>query len=329
MEVQTIASIDDGGSTKEITTEVIDVKGYMYAEDGSFLEHIEGSDNAFLAKSYSKSEDKYKYNTKPDDLNISHSDFTYISYVVMHESTTNEKELRCIAYASYNRSVVAGKTWRNLLSSSYSSVPNKQELLDENNTKFKLARRAVIYVLAKNADITNGAEFWDGTDFLAWGDSESNPYGGIGQNKFDEYKFIEIPNDIYNTFLTNSGLSVSYKDNDKHRLEDCRGSHKHTSIQKDSGKKDEKGKPIFAETNKKIKYNIPAQEFKEKKYRTCSGDFYYADNSTGASQTYGISATITAGKSIFWKRVKERLTQGAAGVCSNFDCITHHEKKTE
>lgn len=328
MDVETIVSLDDGSSTKETTIEIIDAKGYIYAEDGSFLEHREGSDNAFLAKSYSEnaasSTNKYRYNVEPEDLEILHKDFTYIAYVVMYEGTDDEEELKCIAFASYNRSKTVGKTWKQLLATGYSSVSNKQELKDTIKiSKAKLARKAVISVLLEEDDMTDGAEFWDGTDFLAWGDSESNPYGKIGQNKFDEYKFIEIPSGVYDTYLDSQKKAVYYKDNDKHTIDECEGSHTHISKEKEVKKKDG---TTEKQIDKKIKYDIPAKEFEEAKYRTCNNDFYYDGNTTGAKQLKGISATIAAGQSIFWKITKERLTTGESGICKNQNCNVHHKK---
>lgn len=51
----------------------------------------------------------------------------------------------------------------------------------------------------------------------------------------------------------------------------------------------------------KLKYEIPEAVFKDKdNWKT--GDFYYE---TGVKTIYGIIATITAGKSIFWKLSKK------------------------
>ncbi|MEG0900417.1 MAG: hypothetical protein RSF40_12015, partial [Oscillospiraceae bacterium] len=116
--------------------------------------------------------------------------------------------------------------------------------------------------------------------------------------------------------------SATYPDKDKHKKDECQGDHEHTSIKKEI--KGEDGKLINIEANKKIKYSIPAQEFKERKYRTCIGDFYYAENESGKKQTYGISATIAAGKSIFWKLTKVRLTEGTVGICADANCKIHH-----
>ena len=253
---------------------------------------------------------------KENDENITHSDFCYIAYVVKMESgETDFKELKCIAYTSFNRSKTVETSWKQLLSTSYSSVPAKKQMKDSlEDDKSKLTRKALFYVLNAETDLTNGAEFWDGTDFLAWGNSETNPYNKLGQNKFDEYKFVEIPKDIYDSFVSANGTSSRYGDKGNHTEETDKGTHEH--IKKKEKKKildkDKKpvlgkdGKPTFEEVEvpSKIKYAIPAADFENQDYWK-SGNFYY---DTGANKTYGISGTVNAGKSIFWKRTKTRLT---------------------
>ncbi|WP_204353278.1 hypothetical protein [Pedobacter yulinensis] len=264
------------GSAKIFTT---DREKYEAAAAASKWEDI--NDETFLVKY--------------DEKALSHSDFRYISYIVHHESgETDIRELRCIAFTSYNRSETTKRTWRALLASGYSSVPSKQELADENDEKSKLARYAVLDVLHGLEDLTNGAEFWDGTDFLAWGNSEQNPYNKLGQNKFDEYKFIEIPKAIYDDFLAAQGVtSTTYGDSGNHNTQNDPGTHEHVTV------KDRRGRE-----KAKIRYQIPAADFEDQQYWT-SGSFYYE---TGVRTPNGISATITAGKSIFWKITPTRLT---------------------
>jgi hypothetical protein len=63
--------------------------------------------------------------------------------------------------------------------------------------------------------------------------------------------------------------------------------------------REKKGKKTIYEN--KLKYEIPEAVFKDKNnWKT--GDFYYK---TGVKTIYGIIATITAGKSIFWKLSKK------------------------
>ena len=184
------------------------------------------------------------------------------------------------------------KTWRGLLSTAYSSVPNKKSLsISDKDSKSINARKSVISVLLNETDLTKGAEFWDGTDFLAWGNSEQNPYNKLGQNKFDEYKFIEISKDVYTDFVGAQSLSTTYPDKGNHTKGNEHGSHEHITIKK-------KDKEV-----KKIKYKIPAAEFTDNN-NWKSGNFYYE---TGVKVTNGISGTISAGKSIFWKLTPIKL----------------------
>lgn len=257
---------------------------------------------------------------KEGDTNITHPDFCYIAYIVKHEAGKDDlKELKCIAYTSFNRSKNVKSTWKKLLSTGYSSVPSKI-LMNETlkDIKSKLTRQALIYVLQGKDDLTKGAEFWDGTDFLAWGNSETNPYNKLGQNKFDEYKFIEIPKDVYDDFLAANGTSSRYKDKGNHNEQTHQGDHEHITkkVKKPVLGKDGKqvkgkdGKPLFQEVNvpDRIKYPIPAADFKNQNYWT-TGHFYY---DTGVKTAKGISGTITAGKSIFWKLTATRLTNDTA-----------------
>lgn len=192
------------------------------------------------------------------------------------------------------------------------SLPN--QLINKKSTKDKLTRKALFSVLKGENDITKGAEYWDGTDFLAWGNSETNPWNKLGQNKFDEYKFIEIPKDVYDDYLAANGSSVKYGDKGNHPETGDKGTHTHVKkkvkekIHDKDGKPvlDKDGKPTYKEVEKphKIKYSIPASDFENEDYWK-TGSFYY---DTGVKTTYGISATVSAGKSIFWKRTTKRLT---------------------
>ena len=130
---------------------------------------------------------------------------------------------------------------------------------------------------------------------------------------FDDYKFIEIPKDVYDSYLAANGSSTRYKDRGNHKTESDKGTHEHITktVKKKSVDKD--GKPIFKDGKQvyedvqvpdRIKYSIPAAEFKNQDYWK-SGSFYYE---TGQNKTVGISGVINKGKTIFWKETKKRLT---------------------
>jgi hypothetical protein len=316
---------------KIVENEIQNTNGHFYNENGTFEGKVDLKtntgkiDDVYTCTGKGKGKDKEgkeidTFNgiklLKENDKNISHSHFCYIAYVVKMEAGDEDlKELKCIAYTSFNRSKSVKTSWKQLLSTAYSSVDNKKEMKDSlDDEKSKLTRKALFYVLNGEEDLTNGAEFWDGTDFLAWGNSETNPYNKLGQNKFDEYIFIEIPKDVYDAFLAANGTSSRYGDKSNHPKKGDKGTHEHIKKKVKQKVLDKNKKPVLGKDGKptyeevevasKIKYAIPAADFENQDYWK-SGSFYY---DTGAKQTYGISGTINAGKSIFWKRTKKRLT---------------------
>ncbi len=310
------------------------INGYFYNVDGSYEGHAASKDytgdpaDVHTCTGKEAVKDKVGADTgefkftnskllKDGGRNIPHDDFCYVCYVVKAEAEAGEaelEELKCIAFASHNRAVKSKSTWRGLLASKYSSVQGKMEMSkDLKDAKSKLTRQAVFSVLQGEEDITKGAEFWDGTDFLAWGDSEMNPYGKLGQNKFDEYKFIEIPKDVFDGFVAANGASTRYAEQEAHNPATDKGTHEHTSVKKTRRKKGPDGRPVKDKNGKTVmeeyevkylRYALPAAEFKDPVNWT-SGSFYYEN---GSKSSDGISATISAGKSIFWKPTPTRLT---------------------
>ena len=62
-----------------------------------------------------------------------------------------------------------------------------------------------IIIDSSKTDPTDGARFWDGVDFLAWGvDTElkADSNSKTGHNKFDEYDYIKIKKNLY--IITNN-----------------------------------------------------------------------------------------------------------------------------
>lgn len=261
------------------------VEGYFYKRTTGQADSKNKTYNGTSKKVYSVEEFKSSYTTNDCiDLNCEYDDFRYICYVVMKEcTTTNLDEYKAVAFTSKNHSDATKTAWKSLMASGYSSVKDKTNLLDSTKTAAaNLARRAVIYVLEGDDDITDGAEFWDGTDFIAWG-LETTPQGVKKHAKFRQYKFIEISSSIYNSYKNNYSSSIRY------------GEDGHTS--------DMTHTPAETHTHKdgKIHYNIPAEVFKNN--LTTAGDFQY---DTDVSTTYGLTATLSAGESIFWKLSKTK-----------------------
>lgn len=306
------------GTNKKAPTIIADIEYIYYTKEGFYLGGLENSAKVYISTQaeYDSAKKDKKWSLvnkdenclKDDEKEISNYDFSYVDYIVKMEAGNDDlKELKCIAFTSHNRSIKAKKTWKALLATAYSSVSNKQALkFSDNTSKSMNSRQAVILVLTGAEDLTNGAEYWDGTDFLAWGNSEENPYNKLGQNKFDEYKFIEIPKNVYDPFLAANGTSAKYGDKGQHDLKHDQGTHEHISKINKIKILGKDGKPTFKEIGVpyKIKYKIPAAEFEDKD-NWSSGSFYY---DTGLEVSNGISGTISAGKSIFWKVTSTRLT---------------------
>lgn len=170
MDITTTASLNNGSSTKETTTEIIDVKGYIYSEDGLFLEYIEGSDNAFLAKSYSKSGGRYVYNIEPEDLKISHDDFRKKAATVYGESSaykyssiTDEIHDEIFAIAEVYK--VNTKAYGGLSSKAQQYLANTDEKNNKNDFR-KAANASIIYTQRSGnpTEYSNGATNWDGKE---------------------------------------------------------------------------------------------------------------------------------------------------------------------
>ena len=190
------------------------VEGYFYKRSTGQADSKNAAYKGNSKKVYSIEDFKESY-TASDciDLDCEYNDFRYICDVVMKECTTkNLDEYKAVAFTSKNHSNSLEQKWKTLMASGYSSVTNKTSLLDSTKTaEANLARRAVIYVLEEHDDITDGAEFWDGTDFIAWG-LETTPKGIKKHAKFRQYKFIEIPSTIYNSYKSNHSSSIRYSE---------------------------------------------------------------------------------------------------------------------
>ena len=244
----------------------------IYGKDGVYLgddgKYEKGKDLAFTGTAaYDKKGNITGYENL-SQFTDNHSQFQTISNIVKHEGvTTDASEYLWVAHTANNAANASVKSLYSKLMSGYSSVGKSVKTalsISDNSTTANYSRAGVIDVMSGGADPTGGATLWDGTDFLSWGLKSPN---GTPQNKFEEYKSISIAGDIYSSFL-NSQLS------------------KYSS-----------GKVKYGGTY----YNIPADVFTDKANWNKEGNFFF---NTGEMQPYGLKATGTAGRSIFWKKEK-------------------------
>ena len=176
-----------------------DGRGDYYNSNGLWLGRDKNNDNlVYLADGI---RNNHFYGVKK--LDVSHSDFQKISNIIKHETGTSDpKESLWLAHTVKNRADASGKTMLGLLLTGYSSVSKSEKqkgiLTSDKSDLSNAARAGVIHALNSSHDPTGGAQFWDGTDFLAWGLSKSN---GKPHNKFVEYSSITISKNIYDDFL--------------------------------------------------------------------------------------------------------------------------------
>lgn len=134
-------------------------------------------------------------------LPIRHSEFRISANIIRHETKTPGLECICIAFTARNKAKRDKKSIYKLLMSGYSSVPKGKKTEMEINIKDRLSldsRKGLILALLNDKDPTNGAEFWDGTDFLAWG--LKNP-SGVSHAKFRQYTKITISKSIFEQYV--------------------------------------------------------------------------------------------------------------------------------
>ncbi|MCX2961154.1 hypothetical protein [Rodentibacter caecimuris] len=134
-------------------------------------------------------------------LPITHSEFRVSANIVRHETKTSGLECICIAFTARNRAKREKKSIYKLLISGYSSVSKDKKIEMRMVVKEKESldsRKGLILALLNEEDPTNGAEFWDGTDFLAWG--LKNP-SGRSHAKFRQYTKITISKPLFDKYV--------------------------------------------------------------------------------------------------------------------------------
>ncbi len=241
--------------------------GDYYDVNGKYLGTDSISDDkVYLATGVDTTKASKDHFTLRHDLGVSHYQFKVACNIIRHESVDgNKMEVLYIAHTVHNRANELGNDMYNLLMSGYSSVPvslKKEMKCTASDEGSNNTRAALIDVLLGKPDPTGGATFWDGTDFLAWGLKSPN---GTPQNKFEEYKSIMIPMDVFYTYL-HSHCDHYPRDYVKYR-----------------GKVFQYPAKVFLKTEHWIGEN-----------------FIY---NTGYTQPFGLVATVTAGLTIFWKTV--------------------------
>lgn len=187
-----------------------DLKGYIYNAEGLFLEHIEGSDNVFLAEKYTEnisesSKNKYEYSTELKDLQITHTNFIYIAGVLVKEDSSSFEAAAAVVQTTFNAvklrkgdSLTIKKQAEyaaKLLKTAYSSVTNKVNLEDDDvKSNAKNMRKGLIHVLQGKLDYSDGAILWDGIDFADKGPlhNKATKDGGISISKKMWDDFVDV-----------------------------------------------------------------------------------------------------------------------------------------
>lgn len=283
---------------KEVTERT---NGYFYNYNGTYEGRVIGQSNGNENDVYAcdgKGTGKDTF-VNAKKLKIIYSGFGRVCNIVKHEGLSNEEnEYLYIAHANYNEVKYKGTTMLARLMTGYSCVEidDKKTALPDSAVDIlrKYSRRGVIDALLRDVDAlkfdpTNGARFWDGVDFLAWGiDTElkADSNKKTGHNKFDEYDYVKIKKNLFDKFVAK--IKQKYPNGAPY------GSLHNT--------KSDKGSHIHKKTSRGMRaiYIIPSGDFNKKEYWT-TGDFYYKNKTKLAT---GIIATQVAGYSIFWKETK-------------------------
>lgn len=211
---------------------------------------------------------KGKTFVNPKKIAIKHKAFAECAKVVAHESGTATSECIYIAFTANNYAKRVKKSLHSLLMSTYSTMPKDQKTpLPDTPADGKAENPK--YGLARKGLLQVFLNQKDPTNGATHWDGTDflawglkSPYGK-SHAKFREYKKITIPKAIYQKYL--DGTLQKYP-------------------------------------NAKVRYSgtyyaIPASVFNDKKNWT-TGDFVY---NTGAKSSQTLTATATAGHTIFWR----------------------------
>lgn len=203
----------------------------------------------------------------PKKISLDHQAFRECAKIVAHEAGTATIECIYIAFTANNYAKRVKKDLHTLLMSGYSTMPKSEKtpLPDTPSSGTENPK----YRLARKGllQVFLGAK--DPTNGAThWDGTDflawglSSPYGKA-HAKFREYKRITIAKPIYQAYL--QGMLKEYP----------------------------KAKVRYSG----VYYNIPASVFTDKKNWT-TGNFVY---NTGSQVTQTLTATVTAGHTIFWR----------------------------
>lgn len=249
------------GSSKE--------NGYYYNKtsgifEGEVKDGVGDTERVFACTG--KGKDDYE-NTQL--LPTTHLEFRISANIVRHETKTPGLECICIAFTAKNRAKREKKSIYTLLMSGYSSVPQNEKKEMSLNVKDKVSldsRKGIILALLNEQDPTNGAEFWDGTDFLAWG--LKNP-SGKSHAKFRQYTKIIISKPLFEKYVSEQKKTYT------------------------SGKVKYSGNY----------YPIPAAVFTDPK-NWDNEKFVYVTGVKKPPSEGQLEATVVAGHTIFWRVIR-------------------------
>lgn len=202
-------------------------------------------------------------------LSIPHANFQYCAGVIAQEGTDNSlDEMIAIAHVTRNN-VTQDDQMAAKLATGFSRVldSDKKPLqVSSVSSRAKNARAGVIHALTED-DTTDGAILWDGVDFLAWGIDRPAKAGGGAFPKL--VQGVEISKPIYDAFL--AAILLEYPSGK-------------VSYQKRYG----------------VTCDVPNRVFEDSANWFEGGTVFRYKTGGGAP---ALSATLTAGRSIFWKSI--------------------------
>jgi RHS repeat-associated protein len=253
----------------------VDLDGleFIYAADGKFIGN--GPDKNSLTVQVAEGKLDQDGNTKVlyKKIHSNHIQFATMANIIKQEALSSDpKEPLFIAFTSQNNANLNRiSLYDRLLMGGFSSVKKAKKIplsIKSHSISSNNARAALISVLRGDPDPTDGALFWDGQDYLAWGLQSPN---GTPQNKFEEYNSHLIPSSLFQIYLQN----VLCKTN---------------------------GCANYSKAYEK-KFDVPASVFTDSQNFNEDGDF---DFNTSYDKPLGLKATAVAGQSIFWKTVEKK-----------------------